>query len=477
MRKALIRCDAGTDIGFGHAVRCSALGRRLRRAGWEVAVAISEEGYRRVPDLGEFAFLPVAETLSTPADLVILDLLTPDLELEQKLARAGRYLLILDDAPEHAHIGHWLVDATPGRKAADYASLAPGLKIFTGPAYAPIREAIRTARATAEPWQAVPDPTHILVAFGGSDPTNRTCLALDALSRTGFAGKVTVILGREAPHIAAVEAACAALPQASLVVATPDIAAYYLAADLIIGGAGTAAWERCCLGRPALIVPVVDSQIEWADRLQDLGAAAICPPDAALLADGLATLLATPERRAAMAQASARLVDGRGADRLLLALAPAVPVLDGHLTLRLLETDDIPLVNAWQLDPETLPFARLNDGTIPETGWLPPDVSAPDRLLLIAMAARSDTDTPVAFIRLDRQDAPLSGWEVMIATAPNHARRGVGRAALRLLASLMPTETLIAHVPPGDQASHGFFQALGYIPISEEWYRSNHSPL
>ncbi len=473
MPKALIRCEAGTDIGFGHAVRCAAIGARLHRAGWEVGFAISEAGYRRVSDLAAFERLPVEEVATTAADLIIIDLLTPDFELEQKLARQGRRVLIIDDAPEHPHLGQWLLDTTPGRSPADYRDLTADTTILTGPGFAPVRESFRRARLSPRAQTTASET--ILIAFGGSDPSNRTLLALESLVDLEWNKPVKVVLGAEAPFREVVEAACRRLPNAETLIAPPDMAALYLWADLVIGGAGTSAWERCCLGRPTVIVPVVETQQEWADQLQTLGVAVTVPPDRAALIAALQGLFDAPAQLSAMSDAGRALVDGRGADRLLLALAPSVPILDGRLYLRLLENGDKSLIDAWRQDPATRPFARLSshaDG--PET-WTTADLDSPDRLLLIATASTTAGDLDVAFLRLDRCADPAPGWEVMIATAPDHARRGIGRAALRLLAQLMPSETFLAHIPPDNEASQGFFRALGYVPISEEWYRSNHS--
>lgn len=475
MPKALIRCEAGTEIGFGHAVRCAAVAARLHRAGWEVGFAISEAAYRRVPDLAAFEIVPIDDLAATAADLVILDLLTPDFDLEQKLARQGRRVLVIDDAPEHPHLGRWLVDTTPGRTAADYSVLAPEMIILTGPRFAPIRESLRLARTAPESRAPLVPPESILIAFGGSDPSNRTLVALESLIDLSWEKPVKIVLGAEAPFREVVETACRNLRHAETLIAPPDMADLYLWADLVIGGAGTSSWERCCLGRPTVVLPVVESQQEWADRLQALGVAVTVAPDRAALTATLQTLLAAPERLRELADTGRSLVDGRGADRLLLALAPNVPILDGRLRLRLLEANDKPLIDAWRQDPATRPFTHVSSHAEAPDTWTPADLDSPDRLLLIASASTASGDIDVAFVRLDKCATPVQGWEVMIATAPDHARRGIGRAALRLLAQLMPSETFLAHIPAGNDASQGFFRALGYVPISEEWYRSNHS--
>ena len=44
-------------------------------------------------------------------------------------------------------------------------------------------------------------------------------------------------------------------------------------ADLALGAAGTASWERTCLGLPSLVVPVAENQLQGANALVSAGVA------------------------------------------------------------------------------------------------------------------------------------------------------------------------------------------------------------
>jgi spore coat polysaccharide biosynthesis predicted glycosyltransferase SpsG len=52
-----------------------------------------------------------------------------------------------------------------------------------------------------------------------------------------------------------------------------NIALLMAESDLAIGAAGGTAWERCCLGLPALVVVVADNQIAGAKALEAHSAA------------------------------------------------------------------------------------------------------------------------------------------------------------------------------------------------------------
>ena len=45
-----------------------------------------------------------------------------------------------------------------------------------------------------------------------------------------------------------------------------------LQADLAIGAAGSASWERCCLGLPTLLFSLADNQLGIAQSIEVLGA-------------------------------------------------------------------------------------------------------------------------------------------------------------------------------------------------------------
>ena len=90
-------------------------------------------------------------------------------------------------------------------------------------------------------------------------------------------------------------------------------------ADLAIGAAGSASWERCALGLPALLVTLADNQVAGERLLVEAGAAkSIGWHDTVTAADierEVRSLRADPGRVAAMSAAAAGVTDGRGTER------------------------------------------------------------------------------------------------------------------------------------------------------------------
>ena len=104
-----------------------------------------------------------------------------------------------------------------------------------------------------------------------------------------------------------------------------SVARHFAEADIGVGAPGMTAWERACLGLPAIVIPVADNQVDNAAALARHGAVAVLPPVARVtateIASAVSSLLTEPLRWHAMAKAAATLVDGDGAKRVCRAMA------------------------------------------------------------------------------------------------------------------------------------------------------------
>jgi spore coat polysaccharide biosynthesis predicted glycosyltransferase SpsG len=95
-------------------------------------------------------------------------------------------------------------------------------------------------------------------------------------------------------------------------------------ADLAITAGGSTCWELACLGLPALILTYSRDQELVAEAMQTAKAAVWMGSGVSIreeqLRAALAELAPDDARRSQMSQAGRRLVDGRGAERVLSAL-------------------------------------------------------------------------------------------------------------------------------------------------------------
>lgn len=91
------------------------------------------------------------------------------------------------------------------------------------------------------------------------------------------------------------------------------------AADLAIGGGGSASWERCCLGLPALLVALADNQINIAKALDLFGAGiyvgTLKTASVTIMRSAIVSLISTQDQLKVLSKKAYSLVDGLGVAR------------------------------------------------------------------------------------------------------------------------------------------------------------------
>ena len=90
-------------------------------------------------------------------------------------------------------------------------------------------------------------------------------------------------------------------------------------ADCAIGAGGTATWERCALGLPAVVTILAENQVPIAEAVHASGALrllgrhdSVSPADYASALDAL-----DASALGAMSQAAAAICDGKGTERVI----------------------------------------------------------------------------------------------------------------------------------------------------------------
>jgi UDP-2,4-diacetamido-2,4,6-trideoxy-beta-L-altropyranose hydrolase len=188
-----------------------------------------------------------------------------------------------------------------------------------GPAFALVAPAYAAHRS-----RPVADRVRrILVTFGGSDLHGLTQHVVGAFA--AVPGKLTldVVIG---PSHRTRHVAPAGAHELVMHDRPHGLAGLLGRADVVISAAGSTCWQACCAGVPLIAIQTVDNQRELVACLAQNGCAvtferaAFCD---LLERGGLATVLnslAEPDVRATMMAAQRRLVDGKGAERIIAAM-------------------------------------------------------------------------------------------------------------------------------------------------------------
>jgi UDP-2,4-diacetamido-2,4,6-trideoxy-beta-L-altropyranose hydrolase len=245
-----------------------------------------------------------------PADVaaVLVDLPDPN-EIADRWPPS--ILAVLDDREGFRGAAALVIQPSLDR----WSGPAQAERVLAGYAYAPIRGSLRALAASAPAGAA---QTEVLVCFGGSDPADVGGRLAPAIADAG-PWPTTIVVGPDyGGRLTERDGA------AVVVRDPPDLDRRLASAALVVGGAGTMKFELALLGRPMVLLAVVDDQLPVGPPFAATGAAHYLGDgrtiDPAEVATAVSTLMADDTARALMAERGRAIVDGRGAGRIAAAV-------------------------------------------------------------------------------------------------------------------------------------------------------------
>ena len=330
----LVRADATLHGGMGHVMRCAALGMRLCARGIEVHFVCAElprplEVWLQSHWLHVHMLLDVVygdwckdlrQTAEVASGLGRVDLLVVDhyglgRDWESGMRKYAHRILVVDDLADRDHDCDLLLDQNLREDASTRYTerLPPGTRQFIGPRYALLRVEFDDPALSRQRDGVV---RRLLVFFGGTDPGNQNIKLIDALRLLGgSAPMTTLVLGQAHPDRKMVRNRALGLRCLKVLDATDSMADLMMQADLAIGTCGVAAWERCALGLPSLVVVTAENQREDAEILHAMGALRNLGDaekiDASYLAAALHRFLDDPAHVMTMGISAANVMAGR----------------------------------------------------------------------------------------------------------------------------------------------------------------------
>ena len=326
-KTVLFRCDASTQIGSGHVMRCLTLADELNNNGWDCVFASESETLQTLPALANSGYKVISpDDLGAPVALLVVDNYGLDKEFETPCRKWADNILVLDDLADRSHDCDILLDQTYGRDAKDYKPLVPDhCRVLSGCDYSLLRPQFAANREKALLRRKERDGKveNLLVFIGGTDPHNITGKVLEGLSGVKSSLNVEVVMGAAAPHLKQIKNHINNDKHHNirLHINVKDMASLMLKADLAIGAGGTTSWERCCLGLPSLIVVIADNQKFSSSELEKQKAVVSLGWHNDFLAKELSTVLKSfiedPERSISMSHNASAICDGLGAVNLI----------------------------------------------------------------------------------------------------------------------------------------------------------------
>lgn len=460
-KKLLIRADASIQIGTGHIMRCLTLMDELRGLGAEAIFVcrefdgnlcgyIEEKGYvvHRLPvanvqqhniegDVKHAAWLgadwqadarqveEIIKDLYTHPDWLVVDHYALDERWEGYLRPYVERIMVIDDLADRPHDCDLLLDQNFYENLESrYDGLVPsGCKKLLGPKSALLRPEFREARKNLRKRDG--HVKSIIIFLGGSDPTNETTKALEAirmLNRPDIA--VDVVVGAFNPHRKVIEQIASDLSDCTCHFNVSDMAVLMAEADLAVGAGGTTVLERCALGLPSLVTTVAANQEKTVSDMAESGYSLFLGRSGAVSIDSfyhaLEVAIQSPWLLISFARKTWSLVDGKGAKRVAQDMMPL------EITLRIATMDDCEAIYKWRNAEETRKY--FFDPSLimwkEHCRWFEDTITNPDRVFLVG----EYHDQGVGVLRYDHIGENVF---VSVYLRPGIHGQGIGAQLLR----------------------------------------------
>jgi UDP-2,4-diacetamido-2,4,6-trideoxy-beta-L-altropyranose hydrolase len=312
----LFRCDASSQIGIGHLMRCLALAQTIMSVCKEsdicfitntlessLAALVREitNCHIELPETdtieSKWKTLPHSEWLTTDpeselADIQVLlkskQLIKFDWAIVDHYALDNRYhsllfnychfILAIDDLANRNLNCDLLLDQTYKVDKQLYLDklINPQTTCLLGPKYALLRQQFSEHLKKQVPTDTT-GSQRLLIFLGGSDIFNATGQILSMITEQKFdvSFDITILLGNTNPNKSDVEKQVQKTRQQRLswinnievLVNHKNMADLYLKHDLAIGASGSSTWERCAIGLPTIQVVIAENQSLIAENL------------------------------------------------------------------------------------------------------------------------------------------------------------------------------------------------------------------
>jgi UDP-2,4-diacetamido-2,4,6-trideoxy-beta-L-altropyranose hydrolase len=334
----VLRTDGGPSIGGGHVMRCLALAQAWSEAGGRVGfcIAISTPSLHQRLVREDLEVIEIDAAAGTAADadatlaaagrlgapVVVVDGYHLSVDYRHRLRQAGLKEASLDD---NAEIGRYVDDLiiNPNRHAAPdlYRDGADHTRLLLGTEYALLRREFRNWQG---PPRSFPEAARrILVTLGAADPSNVTAEVVASLEPILSPGmEVAIVAGGSNPHADAIAARARRLPAYRLIRdAAEDMPGLMAGADLAVCAGGSTMWEMAFMGVPFIPVIIAGNQRSAVQAMTGDGYPAVDGDEVGRdLAPLLVAMMADAGRRRELSRIGRRLVDGKGVERVCMAL-------------------------------------------------------------------------------------------------------------------------------------------------------------
>jgi len=313
--RCLALAQAWQDVGGAALFAAGEMPERLRSR--LRANGLSFAPIEATPGSAEDAVATIAHAHEISADWVVVDGARFRSDFLEHLHCAGLQVLLIDDGEERAaSFANLIVNPNFVANEEFYRAQGHKASVLAGPTYILLR---REFQESVEK-HASEKGNRVLITLGGSDPDDLTPRIAAALDSSGL--ELTVVAGAAYSNAHALQGISGC--NLRVMVDAQNMAELMKEADLAVIAAGGTLWELLAVGCVALSYARNTLQMRVVQALASEGVAINMGDtahfDAAALALAVERLARSKSTREQMAASGRRLVDGRGATRVVEAI-------------------------------------------------------------------------------------------------------------------------------------------------------------
>lgn len=444
------RTDVSQQIGTGHFMRCLTLADGLNQQGmhirfvsrhlpeylqnmleekeYEFVILDSRQNDVPIDELAHANWLGVSQeqdaTDSVQAlsdlmwDWIMVDHYALDHRWESTLRQSSKKILVIDDIADRQHDCDVLLDQNfYTDMEMRYTDKVPSFcQLLLGPKYALLREEFSLLHKHVKPRNG--SVKRVLVFFGGVDADNYTGRTIEILSEIRDSDlHVDVVIGLQHPCCEQIKAKCIQY-EFNFYVQTDKMATLMASADLAIGAGGSATWERCCLGLPALSICIAENQ---SKQISDAAKEALmyAPQFGKDLMDEMKNhiiaFVENPYLREYISSRAMQFVDGRGVLRIIRELGCS------GIVMRRVNPNDLLNLFDWRNHPNIRSVSKNGDSISWENHqkWFANVINSNDKVLLIG----ENNGDPIGVVRFDKQ-TEVADVSIYLVPDVNHSGQG-----------------------------------------------------
>ncbi len=260
MRRVVIRCDGGTDIGLGHVVRCCALADMLSTH-FEIHFVVQETEDAVYAYLTSqpysYSTLPRSKNFDKEAeelismlgknDIVVLDGYHFKTNYQQTIKTANHPLVVIDDLHAWHHVADVIINHADGISPSDY-ECESYTKLCLGLNYVLLRRPFLQHKRLAKTIDVV---RKCVVSIGASDVGNITHKFAIALLQIKTLEEIYLLVSQINPHFQELEKLSASYSDRLFLfqnLTAEQLAQKIEEVDVVICPASSISLETCAIG-------------------------------------------------------------------------------------------------------------------------------------------------------------------------------------------------------------------------------------